>query len=86
MKRHTTLLLSLLIIIFYGQTNPGGIIQNSLNSVAPKSPDAAALFRYTETPVSLYTGVPEINIPIYTIKKGDIEVPISISYHAGESR
>ncbi|WP_426473370.1 DUF5977 domain-containing protein [Chryseobacterium balustinum] len=67
----------------YSQTSPGSRIQNSVNSIAPKSADAAALFRYTETPVSLYTGVPNIDIPIYTIKEGDIEVPISISYHAG---
>jgi hypothetical protein len=82
-KKITSLLFNLLIISIYSQTNPGGLIQNSVNSVAPKSPDAAALFRYTETPVSLYTGVPNISIPIYTIKEGDIEVPISISYHAG---
>jgi len=80
------ILLTLLISItfsVYSQTNSGSQIQNSVNSIAPKSPDAAALFRYTETPVSLYTGVPNINIPIYTIKEGDIEVPISISYHGG---
>jgi hypothetical protein len=65
------------------QSNIGGVIQNSVNSIAPKSPDAAALFKYAETPVSLYTGVPDINIPLYTIKEGDIELPISISYHAG---
>lgn len=83
--RKTLLLLSfsLITLSIYGQTNSGGLIQNSINSIAPKSPDAAALFRYTETPVSLYSGVPNIDIPIYTIKEGDIEVPISISYHAG---
>lgn len=67
----------------YSQTSPGSRIQNSVNSIAPKSADAAALFRYNETPVSLYTGVPNIDIPIYTIKEGDIQIPISISYHAG---
>ena len=81
--KNLILIFSLATLSIYGQTNPGGIIQNSVNSVAPKSPDAAALFRYTETPVSLYTGVPNINIPIFTIKEGDIELPISISYHAG---
>jgi len=66
----------------FGQTN-NPLIQNAVNSIAVQSPNAAALFRYSETPVSLYTGVPDISIPIYTIKEGDIEVPISISYHAG---
>lgn len=84
MRKIITIVITCLAIAeFHSQKNPGGLIQNSVNSIAPKSPDAAALFRYTETPVSLYTGVPNISIPIYTIKEGDIEVPISISYHAG---
>ena len=83
MKKIFTLLFNLINLLIYCQTSSGGLIQNSINSIAPKSPDAAALFRYAETPVSLYTGVPNINIPIFTIKEGDIEVPISISYHAG---
>lgn len=76
------LILSLWTIIALGQVN-SSIIQNAVNSTAAKSPDAAALFRYTEVPVSLYTGIPDISIPLYTIKEGDIEVPISITYHAG---
>ncbi|MGG5211110.1 hypothetical protein ACQWU4_19485 [Chryseobacterium sp. MIQD13] len=73
---------SLSFIIAFGQAN-NTLIQNAVNSTAAKSPDAAALFRYTEIPVSLYTGIPEISIPLYTIKEGDIELPVSISYHAG---
>lgn len=65
------------------QIDSKSIIQNAVNNTAVQSPNAAALFRYAETPVSLYTGVPDISIPLYTIKEGDIEVPISISYHAG---
>jgi len=83
MRKKLILLFSLVTVTIYSQAPSGNLIQNSVNSIAPKSPDAAALFRYTETPVSLYTGVPNIDIPIYTIKEGDIEVPISISYHAG---
>jgi len=82
-KNILSTLLVLVALSVKCQINPGGYIQNSVNSIAPKSPDAAALFRYTETPVSLYTGVPDINIPLYTIKEGDIEIPISISYHGG---
>ncbi|WP_126651439.1 DUF5977 domain-containing protein [Chryseobacterium aureum] len=83
MRKKLILLFSLVTVAVYSQAPSGNLIQNSVNSIAPKSPDAAALFRYTETPVSLYTGVPNIDIPIYTIKEGDIEIPISISYHAG---
>lgn len=50
--------------------------------VIPPSPDAAALGKYGNTPVGLYTGIPDINIPLYTIKTKRLEVPISVSYHA----
>ncbi|MDJ1492874.1 hypothetical protein QNI19_08025 [Cytophagaceae bacterium DM2B3-1] len=32
--------------------------------------------------MSTYTGIPDITIPIYQIKSGDISVPITLSYHA----
>ena len=34
------------------------------------SPNAAALGEYGEVPVSLFTGVPQIEIPIYTLQYG----------------
>lgn len=54
----------------------------SLMNVIPPSPTAAALGKYGEIPVSLYTGVPNISIPLYEINEGDIKLPISLSYHA----
>lgn len=33
--------------------------------------------------MSLYTGVPDITIPLYSVKLKDMEVPVSLSYHAG---
>lgn len=54
--------------------------------VMPPSPNAAALAQYTNVPTNNYTGVPGISIPLYTIKSGEIELPISISYHASGIR
>lgn len=54
----------------------------ALMNVIPPSPTAAALGKYGEIPVSLYTGVPNISIPLYEINEGDIRLPISLSYHA----
>lgn len=53
-----------------------------LEQYLPPSPQAAALARYGEYPVSLATGVPQISIPLYEIKLGNYTLPISISYHA----
>lgn len=50
------------------------------------SPNAASLGEYGEVPVSPFTGIPQIEIPIYEIKVGDYTLPISMSYHAGGVR
>ncbi|MEC3875818.1 DUF5977 domain-containing protein [Chryseobacterium salviniae] len=50
--------------------------------VMPPSPNASALAQYANQPVSNYTGVPTISIPLYSVKSGEIELPISVSYHA----
>lgn len=50
--------------------------------VIPPAPDAAALGKFVDNPVSAYTGVPKIDIPIYTLKSHELSLPISLSYHA----
>ena len=50
--------------------------------LTPKSPNVAALGRYAEYPVSMFTGLPSIEIPIFTIDVNGISVPIKLSYHA----
>lgn len=51
--------------------------------VLPPSPTVASLGKYGSIPVGHYTGIPNINIPIYTIASGPLQLPISMSYHAG---
>ncbi len=55
----------------------------TLTRTIPPSPTAASLSKYGEFPVSYYTGLPNISIPIYEVKSGDLSLPISLSYHAG---
>ncbi|OJJ16053.1 hypothetical protein BKI52_35375 [marine bacterium AO1-C] len=45
------------------------------------SPNAAALESFSEVPVSLYTGIPSINVPIYNLSSRHLSVPVSLSYH-----
>lgn len=54
----------------------------NLKNVIPPSPNASSLGKYGEWPVSLYTGVPSISIPIYDLKGRSVNVPISLGYHA----
>lgn len=53
-----------------------------LPKIIPPSTTAQNFMRYGEIPVDYSTGVPKINIPIYTIQGKKISLPISISYHA----
>lgn len=47
------------------------------------TPNAAEINRYGNTPVSLFTGTPQISIPLYTVKSGKLSLPITLSYHSG---
>lgn len=47
------------------------------------SPTAASLGKFVDVPVNMHTGIPNINIPVYTVKEGPLQLPISFSYHAG---
>jgi YD repeat-containing protein len=74
------ILLFLLFICFY-ETEL--CAQSKSNNVIGPSPNAAAFDKYGNIPVSTYTGIPDISIPIYTITHKDIKVPITLRYHAG---
>lgn len=84
-KTMKKLLLTLSIFCFivlptYTQTTTTSGVEPP--TIIPKSPEVKALERYGEYPVSEYTGIPSINIPLYNIKLKDIDFPISLDYHA----
>ena len=58
----------------------------TLPQVLPPTPNAASLGIYGQVPVSLYSGLPNISIPIGEVRAGDISVPISLNYHGGGIR
>ncbi len=55
---------------------------NPYNEVSISSPNAASLGKYGDIPVNYHTGIPQIGLPLYNIKVGSLELPISLSYHA----
>ncbi|MBB5620112.1 YD repeat-containing protein [Pedobacter cryoconitis] len=57
--------------------------QFDYNKINIASPNAASLGKFGDIPVNYHTGIPQINVPLYTIKDGTLEMPISLSYHAG---
>lgn len=58
-------------------------LHDKVVKMIPPAPTQASLGKFTETPVSLYTGIPQISIPIYTLSARDISIDIALSYHAG---
>jgi hypothetical protein len=68
------------------QAQVDGSANTYLNNYVQPSPNAATLGRYADFPISYYTGIPEINVPLYDLKDGAAKVPISLSYHASGIR
>ena len=60
--------------------------QSFVPNVIPPSPNAAALGKYVDQPVSLYTGLPSIGVPIYELQSNVATGPISLSYHAAGNK
>jgi hypothetical protein len=52
----------------------------------PVTPSAFQFLKYDELPISEYTGVPNISIPIYNIETDGVTVPINLTYHAAGNR
>lgn len=80
MKQLLLLLLCLICIRSMAQD-----INRTVNipALLPASPEAAALGKFGAIPVNNYRGIPSITVPITTITCGEIQLPVSIDYHAG---
>ncbi|HEX2922201.1 MAG TPA: hypothetical protein VHO50_13645, partial [Bacteroidales bacterium] len=63
-----------------GQSNGGN------SNIIPPSPETVALFRFIDYPMDHSTGLPNISIPIFDFKCGELSVPISIGYHSSGRR
>lgn len=57
-------------------------ISQELPDVVPPSPEAASLGKFTEVPVSLYSGLANISIPITSFEVEGRSFPVSLSYHS----
>lgn len=61
---------------------------SQLNPISPTrpTPNASGIGQFGEVPVSLFTGLPQIDIPIHTIQAADVIFPVSLSYNAAGFR
>ncbi|MBN8643437.1 MAG: RHS repeat protein [Flavobacteriales bacterium] len=58
-------------------------IKTDLPTIIPPSPTVASLMKFEEVPVSNYTGIPDISIPLFTTStlSKDINLEVSLKYH-----
>jgi len=86
-KRGLNFVLFLNVLIFSAEcpaqtSSWQSIYQSNTNiSLTPPSPTAASFQRFGITPISYSSGLPEISIPVYEVKAGDLSMPITLSYH-----
>jgi hypothetical protein len=79
MKKHLPFLL--ILITFFNCQATFAQVNTDLRPVV-KSPEVAKFEQYTNMPVNLVSGSPQINIPIYTLEYGGMSLPISLDYDA----
>ncbi len=73
MKKYCFLLFAFSSIFFYSQNI-------DLPKIVPPSPTAYELGKYGQVPVGMFTGTPNVSIPLYTYNTRNLSVPISLSY------
>lgn len=56
------------------------------NTVSVQSPTSGSLGKYGDVPVNMFTGIPNIDVPLTGISYGPISVPVSLSYNASGIR
>lgn len=71
-----------LLVIFTNIITHAQPINQYIKDVTMAAPSASSLGKYGDIPVSYFTGVPNISIPIYNIQSGPLNLPISLSYHS----
>lgn len=53
-----------------------------LPDILPPAPEVSSFGKFSEVPVSYYTGLPNISIPLGSYSVEDKSFPVSLSYHA----
>lgn len=74
--------LILLLVFSLTLLNWSADAQIPTGAPAMQTPNAASLGLFGNVPVSLFSGIPSISIPLYTLEEGSISVPLSLNYHA----
>lgn len=69
----------------FGQGNIGGT-NNLLPSITRPSPTVAQLMKVEESSLDHYTGQPQIAVPLFSTKAGNLDVGLTLSYNSSGIR
>ncbi len=73
----------LFLCFFIPVSGQNDVIKQNPRIIFP-SPEASALQKYVDIPVSNFHGIPSIDLPLYVIPIGSsLQLPVSVSYHGG---
>ncbi len=73
LRKALTCLLVISANFSFGQEKP----------IIPPAPNAVNLVYNTEISMGLYTGTPQISIPVWTVNAGALQLPVSLNYTSG---
>ncbi|MDR0863947.1 MAG: hypothetical protein LBO74_03325 [Candidatus Symbiothrix sp.] len=73
--KHLRQLFELMIVLLIPVSS---YAQEDMKGLFP-TPNVASLGVFGQIPVSLYTGVPQIDIPLYTLEENGITIPIALT-------
>lgn len=75
------LILSLYCTISFSQENPAALLPD----LTPPSPEAFAFTKYSSE-INEFSGKANVNIPIYTFKAGQLNLPVTLNYNSSGVR
>ncbi len=58
-----------------------GLFHRDLKLVEFSTPTQWSFYKYIDNPVSLYKGIPDVSLTLYTVVDGDIEIPLTLRYN-----
>ena len=81
MKRIIFLIISLVTVFFMNAQESTSFINRTPDFLNISTPNATSFNRFVDNSVSLYTGTPDISVPIYNLKDGVIDLPFVLRYN-----
>jgi len=86
MKKKLTLAGIILSVVVHSQNSNQDYTQNTndagrnIPKISPTTPESFKFSQYGNIPIGLFTGAPNINIPITNLTVDDVSIPIALNY------